>query len=608
VIEILILDRNPSFPCVDTNTRTLINMNVAAATAPEHMLDDCSSSSDQSHSREQETDEAVDNGVVDQLLVEDRLDQSRYARRKVEVRANHLIRQVELIEAVSKDSKHRREQYHKGANNKDIDTKLPPQLVAISQSSTCTTVSSRSDLTLPSVSPNSHDWLFDSMESDTWRDETALSHVQLHRRNPLPHRETSLADDLSSNDEASHPLGPTNHRDRQFQNRIQELEAENRRIREAVSACSTAARQVQANSDLKVTQLELELAHLQEQLSEEKAINAKVVVLNQSLRKQLNEAAAGILQKKHGSLEDKHKFVNFMQLHQRELTVEKHLNGLIVTRNQAVKESTALKRMLLETCYECRQRLPFRRGRVVTIKDENRIEPSIESSSSGETILTSNPTVSSRPTYQSSARRIVKDNKLATKEALAPAPPVTVTPPSSKNVKSCLKNSSSATHVIPEYEQSSPNSAAINLTENGYAVPSLPHSHELSSSKGRNQIGLRSSMPVIGSNSKVDLPRSRRNSSIRSNKQTPDRTELSSNTKVSQEQPIDSREDKCQNEWSTLSDGRAAKPKGTAVTPSSQESVSSSILIPKTPEENLAVKSRSGRFFGLKRRSDKQVV
>jgi hypothetical protein len=580
----------------------LSEMTLSGAISPRGLLEDSSSPSDQSHSTEQETDEGGNNGVVDQLLVEDRLDQSRYARRIVELRANHLIRQVDLIVAVSKDSKRRREQDRKGVNNKVIDVKVPPQLLAISQSSTCTTVSSRSDLTLPSISLNTHDWSFDSMESDTLRDGSAPSHAPSYRQNPLPRREASLADDLSSNEEASHPVEHTNRRDRQYECRIQELESENGRLREVVSACSTAALQVHANADLKVTQLELELAHIQQQLTEEKAFNSKVVVLNQSLRKQLNEAAANIIQKKHGSREDKHKFVNFMQLHERELTVEKHLNGLIVTRNQAVKESTTLKRMLLETCYECRQRLPFRRGRVVTIKEENRVEPSIESSSLGETIPTSNQIVSSRPTYQSSARRIVKDNKLTTKEQITLVPPVAVTPPSSKNVKSCLKKSTSSSGVRTEYDQGSPNSAAISLTAKGYAVSKLPESHETSGSRRRNEMGSRSSLPVIGSNSNSALTRNRLNSSLPSYQQAPGRSEQAGNGKVAQEKLLHDRDAIRPDDLSRRSDGSVA------VTPSSQSSVGSSLSSYKTKEENATIKSRSGIFFGLKRRSDKHAV
>jgi hypothetical protein len=385
-------------------------------------------------------------------------DPSFIARKQMELRAKNLIQQVELIETSSKDGRSNIKSFistmeRRSSNSSELldDSILPPRLVALSLSSSSTSNGSNSYSTGTKQSLMQidilKDWMFDSGDCDANSSTDQLSQQQEFKQQQSSlnrYQETSLADDLSSNDDASRiaagNIDNGNEELQYYKNRSSELEVENQRLRDMVSTCCKAAINLQTNADLKIVRLEMEIAHLRQQLSDELANNSRVIVLNQSLRKQLNMAASDIIQKKQQGLSEKKKFFDFIQLHQRELTVEKHLNGLIITRNHAVKECTELKKILLSTCYECRQRIPRRRRRSLasTAPNEDGIDtksyPSIdESQESTSSSITSTP---SRPTYQSSARQLVLDQQVATSR------PTTLNGNSPIKIKSCLKKRS----------------------------------------------------------------------------------------------------------------------------------------------------------------------
>lgn len=147
-----------------------------------------------------------------------------------------------------------------------------------------------------------------------------------------------------------------------FKQRISELENDNERLRESVSRCSASTISIQENADLKAVRMECEVAHLRQKLAEETATNVKLVVIEQSLRKQLNMTAPKILlQKNTDSLTiDKKHYNNFVRMRQRELALESNLNGLIISRHKALMENTALKKLIYRnSCIDCRERLPI---------------------------------------------------------------------------------------------------------------------------------------------------------------------------------------------------------------------------------------------------------
>jgi hypothetical protein len=153
----------------------------------------------------------------------------------------------------------------------------------------------------------------------------------------------------------------------------QELQDEVIRLRETVQMCYRSLVSVTQNADVKVQKLELQVLYLERKLEDEKTITSKLSISNQSLRKELQEV---FRQAKDAN--DQTKCRKMVQLHQRELTVEKHLNSLLVARNQAVKQNTALKRMLLQTCPDCRSELPLKNAMRQPAHDSTRpaLEPS----------------------------------------------------------------------------------------------------------------------------------------------------------------------------------------------------------------------------------------
>jgi hypothetical protein len=119
-------------------------------------------------------------------------------------------------------------------------------------------------------------------------------------------------------------------------------------LRKVVRRCCTAALNIQKNSDLKIARLEIELAHIRQQLAIEQTTTSKLTVLNLNLRQQC-EPSSG--RSRDGQ--------NTYQHH--EASIEDHLDSLVANQNHAIRESTEMKKLLLSTCYECRQQLPIRR-------------------------------------------------------------------------------------------------------------------------------------------------------------------------------------------------------------------------------------------------------
>ena len=155
------------------------------------------------------------------------------------------------------------------------------------------------------------------------------------------------------------------------------LEDEDDGWKEVVRRCATAAASVQANAELKLRAYELRVSYLEEQLALEQAENSRLIVSNETLRKQLHENQATMMSPERGD--------------DRTLTAEHHLNQLVSTRNQAVKEAAALKRNFLQhACEECRMNL------------KNKAEAE-------QTTSTGTPNSARRPTYQSSARQVLEN-------------------------------------------------------------------------------------------------------------------------------------------------------------------------------------------------------
>ena len=138
----------------------------------------------------------------------------------------------------------------------------------------------------------------------------------------------------------------------------EQLQQEVKALRQTVQDCYRALVMVQRNADAKLQQVQLENLYLERKLADEQAITSKLSVSNTSLRRELQAAFVQAKQAK-----DSRKCRKMVHLHQRELTVEKHLNSLLQARNQAVKQNTTLKRMLLQTCTDCRNQLPLKKSK-----------------------------------------------------------------------------------------------------------------------------------------------------------------------------------------------------------------------------------------------------
>jgi hypothetical protein len=239
------------------------------------------------------------------------------ARLQLEQRAQYLLRQAELIETSKIEGQCHLRMFRDAAKrtNGNITEAIPPQLLA---------------------------------------DRPKASSKASSRRTSVT---SSLSGDGSqkSGSAADAAEGAGNYSDHR---RALWLEDENQRLRDTIEQCCTAALKIQTNADLKIMKLEFEVAHLRQKLADEAANNAKVNILNESLRKQLTFAASDIVLTKSGTCEEKKRYNAFMHIHLRELMLEKNMNGLITSRHKALKENTALKKLLLGTCYGCRQMLP----------------------------------------------------------------------------------------------------------------------------------------------------------------------------------------------------------------------------------------------------------
>ena len=212
------------------------------------------------------------------------------------------------------------------------------------------------------------------------------------------------------------------------------LVEENSRLRDSLLRCNKAVLEIQKNADLKVVRLEWEVVRLRQQLADEAAVNSKYVCLNQSLRRQLQHVADQIVKDKSIGPAFRQRHEELRDLQQREAVVERHLNELIQSRNQTFRDNTALKKLLLSTCFECRQRLPVKRRMT-----EPHIVP--DNPNNGNESSPQRPQQAlSRPTYHTSARNVL-DN--LPKQPVAPnfQTPKRYEPssPLVRPKKSCLK-------------------------------------------------------------------------------------------------------------------------------------------------------------------------
>lgn len=268
---------------------------------------------------------------------------------------------------------------------------------------------------------------------------------------PNPASGPALADDLSTVNEDGTPAKRC----------LQELEEENSRLRESLLRCNKAVLEIKKNADLKVVRLEWEVARLRQQLADESAVNSKYICLNQSLRRQLQHVADQIVKRKNDGPSYRQRYEDLRELHQRELVVERNMNELIQSRSQAIRDNTALKKLLLSTCFDCRQRLPVKRRmsepNIVPLpangedndlpanNQDVKVHDVGNKSIPPASVLPREPEYKpsvSRPTYQTSARNVL-DN--LPKQPVAPN--VTTlkrndpSSPMARPKKSCLKAS-----------------------------------------------------------------------------------------------------------------------------------------------------------------------
>ena len=138
----------------------------------------------------------------------------------------------------------------------------------------------------------------------------------------------------------------------------QEMQDEIARQQETIQACYRALLSVKKNADLKEQHLELKVLFLERKLADEKVLTSSLQTSNQLLKRELQAAFT-----EAKIQDDKQKMKKMISLHQKEVTMEKHLNSLLKDRNNAVHQNTLLKRMLLQTCHDCRNKLPIRKAR-----------------------------------------------------------------------------------------------------------------------------------------------------------------------------------------------------------------------------------------------------
>ena len=479
------------------------------------------------------------------------LDPSYIGRKQMEMRAQHLIQQVELIETTTRQGRNTTTSFLQTFENTNHNMdmwQLPPKLLALSTNTSMTsssTIAGSDALSGSTSSPvdTTNEWRNNSLRSSSMSSDSSFKYDDVNHHDhgtgmvhsshssrfeaPLVyHQDSALADDLSSTDDtttsrngvatsSTEMINETAMDDAFYKNRIDELERENARLRQMVSTCCRAAVNVQTNHDLKLLQLQLELVNMKQQLHNEMGINSKISVSNASLRKQLNMAASEVVQNKH---ENKMLFCNFVSLHQRELVTEKHLNSLILSRNQTMNELTELKKLVLTSCCtSCRQcivpqlhrlrkensssgtgktaqrsstystsasssltksdnsqQLPSDDGTVATLPVSATVSQPLSPRSSSS----KSRTYRNLPTYQSSARQLVLDQQQQLLHLSSSSiNSMNSSSSSARKLKSCLKKTEttgsvldSPTGTMNSNKQSSPTSVATII------INSLPES------------------------------------------------------------------------------------------------------------------------------------
>ena len=235
-----------------------------------------------------------------------------------------------------------------------------------------------------------------------------------------------------------------------------DLQEEVLRLRETVQTCQRSMLAIQENADTKIQKLELQVLFLERKLADEEAITSKLSVSNQSLRRELQ---AAFVEAKDS--QDSRKCRKMVNLHQRELTTEKHLNSLLVARNQAVKQNTQLKRMLLQTCQDCRNRLPLKKAKQPQPPQRSTSVDSVSTPpASMSTLDASNgslmtprvmPETDSRPTWQSSKQSVLDQMALQVanqSNAFLPEHSAAESPPPSPRHGPALPRSASSNSQI----------------------------------------------------------------------------------------------------------------------------------------------------------------
>jgi hypothetical protein len=157
-----------------------------------------------------------------------------------------------------------------------------------------------------------------------------------------------LADDLSSsssisdeNENENDPAPPTVSSVHHSDPSVSELRATLASVYESLLS-------VQHNARLKEQQLELQVMYYQKSMQDSKALNQKLIHMNQSLYRIVNYKC-----------QDNKELTD---VRNRELQTEKHLNQLLMARKQMSDDNFALKKLLLSTlCQECRDKLPIGR-------------------------------------------------------------------------------------------------------------------------------------------------------------------------------------------------------------------------------------------------------
>lgn len=139
---------------------------------------------------------------------------------------------------------------------------------------------------------------------------------------------------------------------------LEELRDEAMRLRDAARTCFTSLQSVQKNADLKVQHLEFKILFLQHKLTNEQNLRTSLQASHQSLKGQLQ--ATFMQARDH---DDKRTMKKMIRRHEKEVTMEESLKVLLKARNDAVHQNTLLKRMLLQTCYDCRNETSVTRTR-----------------------------------------------------------------------------------------------------------------------------------------------------------------------------------------------------------------------------------------------------